>query len=118
MPALRASFCSTTHQYNRYQSFGWPSLHGADEAIPVCTQPASVSPGRDRFLCRATIFLHQIDRLVRQLEQVRMRPVTVGQDRKPELVIAIAQQECRVTRDTAAVREISIAIAHFSPPGQ
>src|SRR5438128_12539333 len=69
------------------------------------------------FLCGA-VLLHQIDRSIRQPEQMRMRAITIGQDRKPELAIAIAEQERRITGNAAAVRDVAIALAHLCPPRQ
>src|SRR5262245_685300 len=47
-----------------------------------------------------------------------MGAIAVGQDGKAELPIAITQQESRVARDTATVSKVTIAVAHFGPPGQ
>ena len=47
-----------------------------------------------------------------------MRAVAVGKNREAEFAISVAQQKCRVARYTAAMCEVSIAIAHLRPPGQ
>src|SRR5437016_10918934 len=73
---------------------------------------------RVRGLVRTAVFLHQIDRSIRQLEQMRMRAIAIGHNRKPELAIAIAKQESRITWNAAAVCDVAIAIAHFRPPSQ
>src|SRR5690349_3460708 len=47
-----------------------------------------------------------------------MRAIAVGQNREPELAISITQEKSRVTGNTAAVSEVTIAVAHFGPPRQ
>src|SRR5437763_12965979 len=69
-------------------------------------------------LSTAAILLHQIDRAVGELEEMRMRAIAVRQNRKAKLAIAIAKQERSVTRNTAAVRDITIAVTNLGPPRQ
>lgn len=47
-----------------------------------------------------------------------MRAIAVGQDGEAEFAIAIAKQEGGVTGNTAAVRDITIAVPHLRPPCQ
>src|SRR5262249_34372909 len=79
--------------------------------------PSNLSCLRGRFL-HAAVFLHQIHRFVRQLEQMRMRAVTVSQDGESEFAIAIPEQERRVTGHAPAVSKVTITVAHFGPPRQ
>src|SRR5437764_14439649 len=69
-------------------------------------------------LSTAAVLLHQIDRAVGKLEEMRMRAIAVRQNRKAKFAIAIAKQERSVTRNTAAVRDITIAVTNLGPPRQ
>ena len=64
------------------------------------------------------VLLHQVYRPVRQLEQMWMRAIAIGQDRKAEFAIAIAEQESRITWNAAAVCDVTVTLAHLRPPGQ
>src|SRR5437763_629457 len=47
-----------------------------------------------------------------------MGAITVGHNSEPEFAIPITQQESSVTRHAAAVRDVTVTVAHLSPPGQ
>jgi len=47
-----------------------------------------------------------------------MRTIAIRQNSEAELLISITQQESGIARDTAAMREVTIAVADFGPPGQ
>src|SRR5262245_12376184 len=64
------------------------------------------------------VFLEQIHRAVGQFEEVRMRPIAVGQYGEAEFPVTVAQQKSRIARYAAAVREIAVAVASLYPPGQ
>jgi hypothetical protein len=66
---------------------------------------------------RLAVFLHQIHRLVCQLEKMRVRAIPVSENREAKFAIAIAEQERGIATDASAVREITIAIPNLCPPG-
>ena len=47
-----------------------------------------------------------------------MRAIPVSQDREAKFAIAIAQQESRITLNTAAMCKVTIAVPNLAPPGQ
>ena len=47
-----------------------------------------------------------------------MRAISVSQDREAKFAIAIAKEESRITRNTAAMCKVTIAIPNLTPPGQ
>src|ERR1041384_4279130 len=70
-----------------------------------------------RLLC-ACVLLHQVDRPVGKLNQVRMRAISICQHREAELPIPIAEKKRCVTAHASAVRQITIAVTHVHPPSQ
>ena len=62
------------------------------------------------------VLLHQVHRFVRQLEQVRVRAIAVGQNRETQFAVSITQQERRVTSNAAAMSEVALVIAYLRPP--
>src|ERR1044072_6887734 len=49
---------------------------------------------------------------------MRMRTIAIRQNSEAKLLISITQQESGIARDTATMREVTIAVADFGPPGQ
>src|SRR5215813_4870411 len=47
-----------------------------------------------------------------------MRAIAIGQDGETKLAISIPEEESRITGNTATVSKVTIAVTHFSPPGQ
>ena len=64
------------------------------------------------------VFLHQINRAIGELDQMRMRAIAISQYREAKLAVAIPKQERCVSGNAAAVREVTVAVAHLHPPRQ